>query len=690
MESHDYTFSSKEDQLIDEMDLYGLKDSKVPPLSFSSFMDYDFRQIPPNHRRSNSDHRPETQATMRQSLSWTEHLDSNLELFLPSSLIEEITVDQPSITPPTMQRFEQIFSEKGYDEARIYFNEILAQEKDPKEKGKLLRTAAETAKRFSEINTALDLYEEATSYDPTTAASWIDRAKLLNEQGDYLEAEKILRIGTQKVSHCEQIVKKLIKSYEHTNNIYAARKFLGSALYSQPFNQEFILVEGALFELRQGNVDFALKILNDVRNKSGWKANVYSELVLFFEKSGMTESTFAIVEEGARLNPRNAIVCQALLKHQKNPLNAITILRESALTKWTAEFTDKMTTTVCELLACRNQIREMRLLLSESVVLCSSKQRYKLLLTAAVNELTHGDQAMAPLLFNYALEVSPFKAKPLVSLLIAKMFELNGDYDKADDLFNECIKNYSAEWRVYLEYAQFNVHRNQIQKAIDVLVQALKEHPGSGRLWAFRVQLEAYNGIQSQIQVLKTSIQNVPKSGEVWCEAARIAMNPLSEYFSTEAARQYLEFAYRFTPQHGDTLVELLRVELLEKGLCADLSAIRQRFICSEGNYGQLFLFVRGIDDRPMGEIFESAVHEVQADLIENAKIYQRAIARTSFVVSSVAEEEQKMKEQQSKMSLATFAFGLAKMSRLMTDPMKCKSTQQLLSIVIGTSACIQ
>ena len=365
-------------------------------------------------------------------------------------------------------------------------------------------------------------------------------------------------------------------------------------------------------------------------------------------------------------------------------------MKESALTKWTAEFTDKMTTTVCDLLACRNQIREMRLLLSESVVLCSSKQRYKLLLTAALNELTHGDQAMAPLLFNYALEVSPFKAKPLVSLLIAKMFELNGDYDKADNLFNQCIKDYSAEWRVYLEYAQFNVHRNQVQKAIQVLDQALKEHPGSGRLWAFRVQLEAYNGIQSQIQVLKTSIQNVPKSGEVWCEAARIAMNPLTEYFSTEAARQFLEFAYRFTPQHGDTLVELLRVELLEKGLCADLSAIRQRFICSEGNYGQLFLFVRGIDDRPMGEIFESAVHEVRSDLIENAKIYQRAIARTSFVVSSVAEEEHKMKEQQSQMSLATFAFGLAKMSRLMTNPMKCKSTQQLLSIVIGTSACIQ
>ena len=671
-----------------DLDLYELTDTKVPPLHLSSINDFDFLQAP-SHRRSNSDHRPEIQPRMRQSSSWTETLDCNLERLLPTSLIEEITVEKSQIIQPSMERFESILSENGTNDAREYFSKILEQEQDPREKGKLLRTAAETAKRLSEINLAIELYEQATEKDPGTAASWIDRAKLLDEQGDYLESEKILREGTKKVEHCEQIVKKLLKSYERTNNVDAARSFLGKAVQGGAFDREFIIVEGALFELRQGNVSFAMRVLNELHEKSGWKANVYSELVLFFEKSGMTDSAFSIVEEGAHLNPRNAIVCQALLKHQKNPLKAISILKESAQ-KWTAEFTDKMTTTVCDLLASRNQIREMRLLLAESVAYCASKQRYKLLLTAAVNELTHGDQAMTPLLFNYALENAPYKARPLVSLLIAKMFELNRDYEGADKLFNKCIKEYSAEWRVYLEYAHFQVHRNRINEAIKILDKALCEHQGSGRLWAFRVQLEAYNGIKQQLEVLKTSIKNVPKSGEVWCEAARIAMNPLTPYFSTEAARQYLEFAYRFTPQHGDTLVEMLRVELLEKGICADLSTIRQRFICSEGNYGQLFLFVRGIDDRPMGEVFESAVEEVRKDLMDNAKLYQRAIARTSFVVASVSEESQKMRESISTMSPATFAFGLAKMSKLMTDPTKCASTQQLLSIIIGTSACAQ
>ena len=128
----------------------------------------------------------------------------------------------------------------------------------------------------------------------------------------------------------------------------------------------------------------------------------------------------------------------------------------------------------------------------------------------------------------------------------------------------------------------------------------------------------------------------------------------------------------------------------MEKGLCADLSSVRQRFICSEGNYGQLFLFVRGIDEKPMGEVFERAVREVKEDLIENAKIYQRAIARTSFVIPSEVKEGEKMKEDQMSNNPTIFAFGLAKMSRLMVDPTKCTSKQQLLSIVIGTSACAQ
>jgi hypothetical protein len=55
----------------------------------------------------------------------------------------------------------------------------------------------------------------------------------------------------------------------------------------------------------------------------------------------------------------------------------------------------------------------------------------------------------------------------------------------------------------------------------------------------------------------------VPRSGEVWCEGARIFMHPLSRHFNLEAAKRFLEWAVQFTPQYGDSFLELLRLQLL-------------------------------------------------------------------------------------------------------------------------------
>ena len=671
---------------------------QIPPISlkvtprqnkfFSENNDTSDFQYVPSHKRSNSDLRPEMSQYLKNS-TWPESFDSNLEFLLPSSVIEEINiVEQPQLQP-SIERFETILSEKGADEAKRYFNEILSKETDDKEKGKLFRSAAEISKRLSEISLSIELYLAASNIDPTTPASWIDRAKLLDELGEYIQAEKVLLEGTIKVSHSEQIVRKLLKSYERTNNLEAARKFLSLSFQNNQFENDFILVEGSLFELRQGNVELAWKILKDVKKRGNWKPNVFSELVLYLEKTGNTFNEFEIVEEGAKLNPRNAIVCQAYLRHQIDPITSIELLKDLS-TKWTAEFKDKMTSVVCENLAECGEIGIMRNLLAESLSLCSSKQRYKLLLVASILELLYGNQSICPLLLDLTLKITPYKSKPLVSILLAKVFELDDNYDHAEKIFKDIINEFAAEWRVFLEFAQFYVHRNNISAAIEVLNNALKLHQGSGRIWAFRVQLESFISVESQINVLKSSIQSVPKSGEVWCEAARIVLNPLTEYFNTESARQYLDFAYRFTPQHGDTLIELLRVELLEKGFGTDLSLIRQKFISSEGNYGQLFLFIKHLNERSMNDVFDDAVKEVKEDLKLHSKLYSRAIARSSFVVKSIFEEEEKIKNSKKEKDISTFTFGLSKVGKFMLNPSLCNNKDEFMSIVVGTSACSQ
>ena len=53
------------------------------------------------------------------------------------------------------------------------------------------------------------------------------------------------------------------------------------------------------------------------------------------------------------------------------------------------------------------------------------------------------------------------------------------------------------------------------------------------------------------------SLQYVSKYGEVWCEGARIYMNPLSPHFNPRNAQKCLNLAINFTPQYGDSFIEV-------------------------------------------------------------------------------------------------------------------------------------
>jgi tetratricopeptide (TPR) repeat protein len=424
-----------------------------------------------------------------------------------------------------------------------------------------------------------------------------------------------------------------------------------------------------------------MALLDFVKAKYGWKPSVYSELIQFFDRSGSLSHLSSLIEEGAKNNPRNALVCQALLRSQPDAQSMIQILQTS---RWTSEFTDKMATTVCEILAARNELPLCRHLLAEAILQGSPGQRYKLYISAAMIELIHGDAGLTPLLLDTARRYTPFKARPLLAILLAKVCEFNGEYDQALSIFESILHDFSIEWRVWFELAQFHVHRCDIKSAQAVLSQAVVHHSGNGRLWAVRVQLAAFSGIEAQVKVLREAIHAVPKSGEVWCEAARIALNPLGEYFNLEAAHQYLEFAYRFTPQHGDSLVELIRLEMLMHGRHADFGEIRRKFVASESNYGLLFTFLRQMDERPM---VNNMIREVAADIQRNRKVYNRAIARSSFVIRSLSDETEKLKAARSCGKLSDFAFGLTSLARFIVNPDACETFGQKLSIVLGTAS---
>lgn len=67
-------------------------------------------------------------------------------------------------------------------------------------------------------------------------------------------------------------------------------------------------------------------------------------------------------------------------------------------------------------------------------------------------------------------------------------------------------------------------------------------------------------------KTFKQALNEIPKSGEVWCEGAKIAMSnhPQNQFYNLEEAEKYLQFAVQFTPQYGDSFLELLRLYTMQ------------------------------------------------------------------------------------------------------------------------------
>merc|ERR1712159_146174 len=128
---------------------------------------------------------------------------------------------------------------------------------------------------------------------------------------------------------------------------------------------------------------------------------------------------------------------------------------------------------------------------------------------------------------------------------------------------------------------------NNIRDAMKEAIHALSMHPSTGRLWAVIIHLgcaqtrdqlvdlivsdvgvepehrgtehDSHSSLAGaslthlQSLVFARALRQVPKSGEVWCEGARIA---IAEGKFADA-RKYLQFAVQFTPQYGDSFIEL-------------------------------------------------------------------------------------------------------------------------------------
>ena len=127
-----------------------------------------------------------------------------------------------------------------------------------------------------------------------------------------------------------------------------------------------------------------------------------------------------------------------------------------------------------------------------------------------------------------------------------------------------------TEWKTHFETVLLEIRSGFFSEAEDLVHQSLQVHFATGRLWATLIQLQHARAKTDQDydQVYHTfnqALQEIPKSGEVWCEGARLAMadKTANKHFDYTQAENFLKFAIQFTPQYGDSFIEMLKLYTL-------------------------------------------------------------------------------------------------------------------------------
>jgi len=223
-----------------------------------------------------------------------------------------------------------------------------------------------------------------------------------------------------------------------------------------------------------------------------------------------------------------------------------------------------------------------------------------------------------------------------------------------------------GKWKVFLESVLLELHMHDYERALKMCQVSIDARLATGRTWAALVSIHHYISVEKEVfstgavlAALRVAIRAVPKSGETWCEAARLFLNPFNTQFSVERGRRFLEFAQIFTPQFGDTFLELIRLQYVENLVamefevnfdfddlddgdsrivaaldCAELEGVRRACVESDPNYGILWLAVRYHPFLTSNQVFEAARKRIYSDFVGGAaRIYLKALQRREITV---------------------------------------------------------
>ena len=273
---------------------------------------------------------------------------------------------------------------------------------------------------------------------------------------------------------------------------------------------------------------------------------------------------------------------------------------------------------------------------SASFTECPPNLQYKVLIGGARMELSFPHKSGLRVAF-YALAAAYRQQEARSRTISVTRLELARYYEYVNDTDNVRITLAEAQqtdWRACLEFALMELRSGAGIEAAEVILQQsiqIEKYNSVGRLWALWIQLCNESGKENgtNTKALKKyaeAQQYVRKAGEVWCEGARIHMDPLqSELFDLDKAETYLKNAMKYTPQYGDSFVEMMKLGLLKYGVASPVPWLKNLYrnvATAEPNYGPLWQYCKQSPLMTCQEVLHVAYEKVRIEMSMFSDIY--------------------------------------------------------------------
>ena len=526
----------------------------------------------------------------------------------------------------------------------------------------------EALKRANDFAGARKWLKAASRVEPLAAQAWLERAKLEEECGKADAAHQVLSEGITLCWPNEILMRQYLRAQETRGDLGPARAAL-ARLQRLPVEGAWRgMLEGALLEARAGNVKAARRIFKYLFTHVAWYGPIYLEACRFEESRDEIGRALTIVEWGLERVPRYGPLWFAALRLQarralvksrtagiglspdcKTRERVASVVRATisrAVEQVAPELWWKLHVLHAQILQSVADFKGARRAFCFAALRCPKHLRWKVWLEGARGEALSGTTREVPRnLLNRAMGECPAKSRHVILLDAARHEQLVDNYAGAVDLLCRAKIESPKEWRLRLETALLWIRSGRTESALSEVRSALEQHPGTGRLWALYIQIQRNVSDSAGLEAARTAIQHVPKSGEVWCEVARLFLTPTARCFSLTTARRCLKFAIMFTPQYGDSFLELVRLDMLlmgpplseniagqdrVQGLRANDAFAKRLNECinASPNYGSLWLLFKSGSDTSIAEILGAAQKAIASEIRQHRALYQRALLR--------------------------------------------------------------